>query len=99
MPTTEQVHRLLEQGLDYPEIGRRLGVPAGQAYLIATGLPADGSDAPSPEERRRRGLRPRSQDLANPPHENPTSSAKVHDWIAERVRADTQMRAAAEVDG
>jgi hypothetical protein len=87
VPSKEQVNLLIAQGLDYREIGRRLGVPAGQAYLIGTGTPADGGraiDAP--------GGRPSAQHLANPPHENPTSTQKVHDWIARRVAADEQMR-------
>jgi hypothetical protein len=45
VPTREQVRELLGEGLDYADAGRRLGIPAGQAYLIATGLPADGSEA------------------------------------------------------
>ncbi|PRX43433.1 hypothetical protein B0I33_11551 [Prauserella shujinwangii] len=95
MPTREQVRALLREGHDYPEAGRRLGIPPGLAYLIATGLPADAGDVPSPEERGRRpGLRTASQDLANPGHENPTSKESVRRWIAGRVQADEQMRAA-----
>jgi len=75
----EQVNALVAQGLGYPEIGRRLGIPAGQAYLIGTGEPADGHAG-------------NAQNLANPPHENPTSRQAVHDWIAGRVAADDQMR-------
>jgi hypothetical protein len=99
MPTREQVRRLAELGLDYREIGRRLGIPAGLAHLIGTGLPADGGDAPSPEERRERGLPATAQDLANPPQENATSREVVRHWIAERVRADAQLRAAAKPGG
>jgi hypothetical protein len=82
VPSKEQVKRLIAQGLDYSEIGRRLGVPPGQAYLIGTGTPADGS---SPEG---------TQHLANPPYDNPTNTQVVHDWIARRVADDEQMRAA-----
>ena len=84
VPSKEQVEALVRRGLDYPEIGRRLGIPAGQAFLIATGRPADGAlstDEPT-------GAQP----LANPPHENPTSRRVVHEWIAARVAADEQMR-------
>lgn len=42
MPTREQVLRQVEQGRTYEEIAVDLGVRAGQAYLIATGIPADG---------------------------------------------------------
>jgi hypothetical protein len=82
VPSKDQVNALVAQGLDYPEIGRRLAIPAGQAYLIGTGAPADGGHAGN------------AQHLANPPHDNPTSRQAVHDWIAGRVAADEQMRRA-----
>jgi hypothetical protein len=87
VPSKEQVNLLIAQGLDYPEIGRRLGVPAGQAYLIGTGTPADGGHATDALDGR-----PTAQHLANPPQENPTSTQNVRDWIARRVAADEQMR-------
>jgi hypothetical protein len=97
MPTKEQIRRLLDEGLGYEEAARRLSIPAGQAYMIATGMPADGGDAP-PADAAGRGLLPASQHLANPPHENPTTSELVRDWIGARVAADPQMRAAASQD-
>jgi hypothetical protein len=96
VPTREQVRELISQGLDYRAAGQRLGIPAGQAYMIATGVPADGGDTISGQQRRRGGVLASSQDLANPPHENPTSREKVREWIAARVAADAQMRTAAE---
>jgi hemerythrin-like domain-containing protein len=96
VPTKEQVRKLLGDGLDYEEAGRMLGIPAGQAYMIATGVPADGSDTiPDQEMAARSGLLPSSQHLANPPHHNPTSKESVRTWMAARVAADEQMRAAA----
>ena len=95
MPTREQVRTLLAEGFDYRGAANRLGIPAGQAYLIATGRPADGSDSPSSQELAAGILEPASQDLAKPPHENPTSSKSVRDWVAGRVAADKQMQAAA----
>ncbi|MFI1532911.1 hypothetical protein [Streptomyces anandii] len=44
MPGRTQVQRLPADGLGHAEAGRRLWVPAGQAFLIATGLRADGGD-------------------------------------------------------
>jgi hemerythrin-like domain-containing protein len=82
------VRGLLAGGLDYAAAAERLGIPAGQAYLIATGQPADGGDTPAG------GPLGTSQHLANPPAENPTSSESLHDWIAARVAADAQMQAA-----
>jgi hemerythrin superfamily protein len=90
----EQVLELLESGLDYQAAARRLGIPPGQAYLIATGMAADGADAP-PEAASRPGALPASQHLANPPHDNPTTSQLVLDWIAGRVAADRPMGEAA----
>jgi hypothetical protein len=93
MATTDQVRKLLDEGLDPTEIGRRLGIPAGQVYLVGTGTPADGghsADGTGP----RPGARASSQDLANPPHENPTSKQVVHSWIRARVLADDQQRRA-----
>jgi hypothetical protein len=81
VPTREQVRVLAGAGRDYRAAGRQLGIPAGQAYLIATGLPADGSISGSDAQRRANG------GLA--------SSQAVRDWIATRVAADPQMRAAA----
>jgi hypothetical protein len=88
----EQVRALLDSGLDYAAAGRRLGIPPGQAYLIATGRAADGGDAPSGHPP---GALATSQHLANPPHENPTSSESVLGWIAARVAADRPMQEAA----
>jgi len=93
VPSKEQVKALIARGLDYAEIGRRLGVPAGQAYLIGTGRPADGGHS-TDEPDDRPGVSTSAQHLANPPHENPTSKQVVHDWIAGRVAADEQMRRA-----
>jgi hypothetical protein len=92
--TREQVQQLLDAGVDYEAAGRRLGIPAGQAYMIATGLAADGGDTLPEQARQRGGVVAASQHLANPPAENPTTSEVVRDWIAARVGADPQMRAA-----
>lgn len=94
MPTREQVLRLLDSGLDYEAAGRQLGIPPGQAYLIATGVPADGSDTITDEEAQRPGFLLTSQRLANPPHDNPAAKESVAAWLKARVEADEQMRTA-----
>lgn len=96
MPTREQVRALLDERLDYSTAAQRLGIPAGQAYLIATGRPADGGDTPSEREIAAGGLLASSQHLSNPPQENPTSSKAVQEWIRARVAADAPMREAAQ---
>ena len=87
------MRRMLGAGLDYAAVADRLGIPAGQAYLIATGRSADGSDSVTGREQ---GLLPSSQDLANPPHENAAGSESVQQWIRARVAADAPMRKAAQ---
>lgn len=94
MPTREQVRGLLDGGLDYEGAGRRLGIPPGQAYLIATGVAADGSDTITDADAQRPGYLRSSQHLANPPHENPTVKESVAAWLKARAAADEQMRTA-----
>ena len=87
--TRAQVLGLVEGGASYEEIGARLGIPAGQAYMIGTGLPADGSMALTPEERLRPGVLGQStQHLSNPAHVNPTVKPEVLDWIRQRAARD-----------
>ncbi len=69
MATRAQVQELLDTGHDYEATGRALGIPAGQAYMIATGHPAETEE-------------PR---LVNPPHVNPTRKDHVMPWVRERA--------------
>lgn len=97
MPTRDQVLRLLDADLTYEQVGQRLAISPGLAYLIATGLPADGGDALTPSERDRPGyVAGSTQHLSNgmQPH-NPTTKPQVAAWIKQRVAADAQMSAAA----
>ncbi|MCP2167201.1 helix-turn-helix domain-containing protein [Goodfellowiella coeruleoviolacea] len=96
MPRKEQVLRLVAAGHSYQEAGAELGVPPGLAYLIATGLPADGSDNGSGDQWRRAGLvQPHAQRLVNPHHVNPVRREDVLDWVRDRAAADPQLRHAA----
>lgn len=96
MASVTTVRRLVEAGLDYDAVAERLGITPGLAYLLATGLPADGSDAPGPRAHERSGFVAASQHLANPqPTHNPTTSKSVLDWIRGRVEVDEPMRRAA----
>jgi hypothetical protein len=95
VPTKEQVLAVLAGGTDYPAAAARLGIPPGLAYLIATGMPADGSDVHTPEELERPGVRRTStQHLANPRAESPDAQRVVHEWLRRRARGDPQMVAA-----
>ncbi len=87
---------LLDAGLSYDDIGERLQVQPGLAYLVATGMPADGSDAPSASADAREGVLPTSQHLSNPePAENPTGKESVREWLRRRATADEAMQLAA----
>ena len=86
MPSREQVLSLLDEGHSYETASRSLGIPAGQAFMIATGLPADGSDSPHPSELRGKRLLPgSSQHLVNPPPFNPTRDEAVVGWVQARA--------------
>jgi hypothetical protein len=86
MPTRQQVRALLDEGHSYETAGRQLKIPPGQAFMIATGLPADGSDAPRPDELKDRPVLPSSsQHLVNPPAFNPNHKDWVVAWVKERA--------------
>jgi hypothetical protein len=91
MATQDQVRELLDHGHTYETAARELHIPAGQVYMIATGLAADGGDTPSPEELRdKRLLSGSSQQLVNPPPLHPTRNAGVMEWV--RRRAERELK-------
>lgn len=95
MPTRESILQLVRSGLSYPQIGERLGVAPGLAYLVATGLPADGGDAPGPRTDERPGaLSTSTQHLSNPKSIVPQRDEETDGWIRERALADPALRAA-----
>jgi hemerythrin superfamily protein len=92
VPTREQVLAALGGGTDYPAAAAALGIHPGLAYLIATGMPADGSDVPTPEDLERPGvLATSTQHLANPPAAKPDAAEVVHAWLRRRAQGDPQM--------
>ena len=97
MPTQQQVRAMLDAGIPYEEVGRRLGIDPGLAYLVATGRPADGSDTVTPAQQTPYDVGA-SQRFANTEHaENPTTKSHVLQWVKQRALSDAQMlRAAAE---
>lgn len=98
MPTREQVLALVRERKDYELAARKLGIPPGQAYLIATGMPADGSDAYRATEMDRPGvLSGSTQQLVHhhPEAVGPDDQTEVHRWIERRVAADGAMQAQA----
>lgn len=95
MPTREVILRRLESGGSYEDVARDLGISAGKAYMIATGLPADGSDSLASEDYKRPGARfGGTQALLGVPHHNPTERERIDEFVQTRVQADAQMRRA-----
>lgn len=89
MATRAQVLELLELGHTYETAGRELGIPPGQAFMVATGLPADGSDVPSPQELAAKPVPAgSSQQLVNPPSSNPTGGQHVLEWVRHRAASE-----------
>jgi hypothetical protein len=87
--TRAQVIELLESGHSYETAGRELKIPPGQAFMTATGLPADGGDVPSSEELAKKPVPQGStQHLVNPPPFNPTRKPHVLDWVKQRAARD-----------
>jgi len=90
MTTRAQVLGLVRSGHSYESAARSLGIPAGRAYLIATGVAADASDSPHPEEPHETPLiAGGSQDLVNPPPLHPTRDEQVIAWV--RGRAEREL--------
>lgn len=86
MPTRAQVLELLDAGHSYESVGQALKIPPGQAFMIATGLPADGSDTPHPSELGDKPVLPgSSQHLVNPAPVNPTRDDAVIAWAKARA--------------
>ncbi len=100
MVTRQDVLTLVEAGVAYEDVGRRLGIHPGLAFMIATGLPADGSDTLVASDTKRPGcIETSTQHLANPQHpHNPTHRDAVQEWIRARVARDSQMQQAGQSD-
>ena|SRR5579875_2711512 len=98
MVTREGVLELLRSGDSIEEAARRLGIPAGKAYMIGTGIPADFSDTLQPEDYEREGFRRGgTQALLGVPSHNPNTQEQkpeVIAWVRRLARTDPQMRAA-----
>lgn len=76
----------LSTGQDWESVGRELGISPGLAYMIASGIPADGSDALDRDGRLGAGPSPSSpQALVNPRSHNPVRNERVEVWVAERA--------------
>ncbi|HET6963909.1 MAG TPA: hypothetical protein VFH58_03995 [Acidimicrobiales bacterium] len=91
MATRQQVLELIRSGDSVEAVARRLGIPAGKAYMIATGIPADSSDTLVPADFDREAFRRGgTQDLLGVPHKNPNrpeEKPEVMEWVRRRAEA------------
>jgi hypothetical protein len=87
--TRAQVLALLEGGHSYESAARALGIPAGLAFMIATGAAADGSEAPPREALQAERLAVGTpQDLVNPRSADPIRNEHVLKWVRGRARRE-----------
>lgn len=99
MATREQALSAYQRHGDYEAAAGELGITPGQAYLVATGMPADGGDVPAPQDNDRPGALPGSTQhlaYASQAVTNPTTRPHVLDWLKRRAVADAPMQAAAQ---
>lgn len=93
MPSRSQVTALLDEGHSYETAARVLDISPGLAFMIVTGLPADGSGTPPSEDvAHKRVLPGSSQHLVNPPPFNPTRKEHVIEWVKERAARELTRR-------
>jgi hypothetical protein len=83
MATRSQVQALLDEGHSYETAARELGLSAGATFMLATGIPADGSDALTTEQAA--ALPASTQHLLGVPALNPTTDPHVLPWVRERA--------------
>jgi hypothetical protein len=88
MATRAQVQTLLDAGHSFQTAARELGIAPGEAYLIATGRPADGSDGRYFTDLRELPSSP--QQLVGPPPVNPVRNPTVDAWIRERAARELE---------
>ncbi len=92
MPTKPEVLSALRSTGDYVQAAKLLGIPPGQAHLIATGVPADGSPPLDPSHQGREGLLSSPQHLVNPAQHNPLRKDHVLKWVRDRAHRDLKPR-------
>jgi hypothetical protein len=95
VPSYHDVTRRIRAGKSVEDVGRELGASPGLVYMIATGLPADGSDTLGADDLARDVVQPTTQHLVGAPVAHPTHKDSTHEWIRRRAAADAPMQAAA----
>ena len=84
--TREQVFEAVKSERSWEVAAQTLGVKPGLAFMIATGIPADGSGVPELGNRTGPGPSLSSpQSLVNPRAHNPLRNDLVEAWVRERA--------------
>lgn len=83
--TRDQVAQHLV-GNDWQTAANELGISPGLAFMIMSGVPADGSGVPSLDGRLGHDLQlSNPQQLVNPRPHNPTRNPRVEAWVSARA--------------
>jgi|SRR5579875_3167085 len=84
--TREQVHQVVSSERSWDVTAQVLGVKPGLAFMVGTGVPADGSGVPDLEGRLSGGPALSSpQGLVNPRGHNPLRNELVEAWVRGRA--------------
>ena len=87
--TREQVLEAVKSERSWEVAAQTLGVKPGLAFMIATGIPADGSGVPELGDRTAPGPSLSSpQSLVNPRGHNPLRNELVEAWVRERAGSE-----------
>lgn len=84
--TRAEVCASVARGLQWEDAARSLGLRPGAAFMIATGIPADGSGVPELADRVCGGeVLSSPQSLVNPRGHNPLRNELVEAWVRGRA--------------
>ncbi|HET9074433.1 MAG TPA: hypothetical protein VFN48_07625 [Solirubrobacteraceae bacterium] len=81
----EHVLAALQKDSDWTAAGQQLQIPPGLAFMIATGVPADGSGVPEVPHVDNAPELASPQSLVNARGHNPRSNATVDAWVRRRA--------------
>jgi hypothetical protein len=88
-----RVEQVLAGARSWQTAAQELGIPAGLAFMIATGIPADASGVPDLPEPANAALRLSSpQWLVNPRTHNQLRHDRTDAWVARRAALELSRR-------
>lgn len=87
--TREAVREAVRDERSWEAVGVALDIRPGLAFMVATGVPADGSGVPELSDRTGAGPTLSSpQILVNPREHNPVRNDMVEAWVRERAQRE-----------